>query len=270
MYYLRHCMRKKVGIFLLFFSSLFGTEKSSPTLKIGMELSYPPFETIDKEGKPSGISVDLAYALGSWMHEAILIENIPFIGLIPSLNANKIDLILSSMTVTQERTQAIDFSDPYLEIGLCFLISKQTKSSSLQDLDQKGNIIVVKVATTGEVFAKEHITQAKIIALDQEASCIMEVVQGKANAFLYDQISIYNSWQRYPEETKVSLFPVTKEKWAIGMRKGDDELRRKVNAFLLDFEKTGGFKKLADKYLSKEQKAFKELNVPFVFSVREP
>ena len=66
-------------------------------LKVGMDLSYPPFETIDNHGQPTGVSVDLAKALGEYLHRPVLIENISFTGLIPSLLTGKIDLIISSM-----------------------------------------------------------------------------------------------------------------------------------------------------------------------------
>ena len=73
------------------------------TLTIGMELAYPPFEMHDAQGNPSGVSVDLAHALGEFLHRPVAIENIPFDGLIPALKTGKIDLIISSMTATPER-----------------------------------------------------------------------------------------------------------------------------------------------------------------------
>eukprot|EP01028_Stygiella_incarcerata_P005429 TRINITY_DN2295_c0_g1_i4.p2 TRINITY_DN2295_c0_g1~~TRINITY_DN2295_c0_g1_i4.p2 ORF type:complete len:110 (+),score=6.25 TRINITY_DN2295_c0_g1_i4:62-391(+) len=72
-------------------------------LKVGMELAYPPFEMSDKEGNPSGVSVDFAKALGKYLGRDVIIENIAWDGLIPSLKTGKIDLIISSMTITDER-----------------------------------------------------------------------------------------------------------------------------------------------------------------------
>jgi polar amino acid transport system substrate-binding protein len=108
-------MKRLLVLFAAAFFSL--SVQTPPPLIVGMELSYPPFETFDEQGKPSGVSVDLASALGKYLHRDIKIENIPFVGLIPSLKTGKIDLILSSMTVTAEREKSIDFSDPYLSTG---------------------------------------------------------------------------------------------------------------------------------------------------------
>src|SRR6187200_2418386 len=82
------------------------TRKNGQTLVVGMELAYPPFEMTDERGHPSGVSVDLATALGEFLHKKITIQNIAFDGLIPSLKTGRIDLAISSMTATPERSQS--------------------------------------------------------------------------------------------------------------------------------------------------------------------
>jgi len=238
---------------------------SAAPLRIGMDLSYSPFETIDTQGKPCGISVAIAYALGRYLKQEVLIQNIPFIGLIPSLKTGKIDLILSSMTVTPEREKSIAFSDPYLSTGLCLLINIKVPGNTLPELDVKGNTLVVQLGTTGEAYALKHVKQAKVMSLDREATCVLEVVQGKAAAFIYDQFSVLKNWQNNPQQTKANLAPISKESWAIGIRKSDPELKAQVNAFLKAFRAEGGFQQLADQYLGEEQKLFKAQGIPFVF-----
>ncbi len=78
-------------------------EPKKEVLKVGMELAYPPFEMSEKDGTPSGVSVDFAKALGKYLGKDVVIENIAWDGLIPSLKTGKIDLIISSMTITDER-----------------------------------------------------------------------------------------------------------------------------------------------------------------------
>jgi len=85
---------------------------SSTSLKVGMELAYPPFEMQDPRGNPMGVSVDLAKALAGYLHEPLTIENIPFSGLIPALKTGKIDAIISSMTETPERRSRLIFRIP--------------------------------------------------------------------------------------------------------------------------------------------------------------
>ena len=234
-------------------------------LRVGMELAYPPFEMADPQGTPTGVSVDLAHALGKALGRPVEIKNLPFDGLIPSLKTGKIDLILSSMTATPERARAIDFSDPYLRTGLCLLVGAQSNLQSAADLDQPGRILAVKQGTTGHLFANQKLRSAKTLVLDRESACVLEVTQGKAHAFLYDQMSVLKHWQQNPTTTRALLLPIQEESWAIGLRKGQDSLRESVNRFLREFREKGGFQELAAKWLPEQRAAFEQLGVPFVF-----
>jgi len=232
-------------------------------LVVGMELAYPPFEMTDTSGKPSGVSVDLALELGKSLGKKIVIENIAFDGLIPALKTGKIDLIISSMTATEERARSIDFSEPYLSTGLCLLAGKSTPINGISDLDRPGRTVAVKKGTTGHSFAAKNIKQARVLVLDKESAAVLEVVQGKADAFIYDQMSTYQNWQRNQTTTRALLVPFQKESWAVGLRKGNDALKSKVNTFLKEYRAKGGFERLGDRYLKEQKEVFKKLGYPF-------
>jgi polar amino acid transport system substrate-binding protein len=185
--------------------------------------------------------------------------------LIPSLKTGKIDCIISSMTDTPERRGSIDFSEPYLSTGLALLVPKGSDVDSVAELDQPGKTVAVRQGTTGEVWSRAHIKNAQILALEKESAAVMEVVQGKADAFLYDQMSVWENARRHPEKTQAVLQPIREEKWAIGLRQGDDAFREQVNAFLKEFRAGGGFERLGEKYLSEQKKAFREQGIEFYF-----
>lgn len=256
-------MIKKFLLFLLLPWVLFST--SPPPLKVGMELNYPPFETICHDGKPCGISVDLVKAFGESVQRKTEIINIPFIGLIPTLQNKTIDVIVSSLTITKERQKVIAFSDPYVTIGLCLLININSKVKNIEDADAEGRVIVVKSGTSGELYARENLKKATIRILDKEAACVLEVIQDKADAFIYDQLSVYANWKKYPTQTKANLVPFQKEYWAFGVRKDDPLLVEQINRFLYKFREDGGFNKLAQKYLPEQKEAFNKLGIHFVF-----
>ena len=244
-------------------SSCEGRDKA--TLVVGMDLSYPPFETIGPSGKPEGVSVDIAEALGKALGRPVRIENIPFTGLIPSLKTDKIDCIVSSMTDTPERRASVAFSDPYLSTGLALLVAQNSDIHSLQDLDQPGKTIAVRQGTTGEVWARASIKNAKILSLEKESAAVLEVIQGRADAFLYDQMSIWKNAQEHPSKVRALLNPVQKENWAIALRHNDTQLQDQINGFLKSFRAAGGFDTLGDKYLSDQKAAFKEQGIAFYF-----
>lgn len=234
-------------------------------LRVGMDLSYPPFETIGPDGKPTGISVDLAQALGANLGRPVEIENMPFTGLIPALKSGKIDLIISSMTATPERAKTVAFSDPYLTTGLAALVPAANTAPDLAALDQADRTIVVRQGTTGEVFARANVRNARILTLEKENACVLEVVQGKADAFIYDQMSVFQNARRHPGKVRALLAPLQKESWAIALRPDDTELLVQVNTFLAKFREEGGFNELADRYLADEKAAFEAQGIPFVF-----
>ncbi len=250
---------------LIFLLTYMANAYASP-LRVGMELSYPPFEMICADGSPGGISVDIAEALGRFLNREIAIQNIAYVGLIPALKSGKIDLILSSMTCTEERKKSIDFSQPYGSTGLCLLVNTQSSLMSIADANQPNRTIVVKSGTSGEVYASSHLTQAVVRVLDKEAMCVLEVVQGKADAFIYDQLSVYIQWQKNSNTTRAILTPFQKENWAFGIRKGNHDLLIQVNTFIDSFRDEGGFDLLTEKYLSKQKAAFHKLGIPFIFS----
>jgi polar amino acid transport system substrate-binding protein len=255
-------MRYLIAVLLLIAGC---SPKPHSQLVVGMELAYPPFETVDSHGQPSGVSVEIAHDLGKFLGREVEIQNIRFDGLIPSLQTKKIDVIISSMTATPERAKAIAFSDPYLTTGLCLLVGKNSPIKTISDADEKGRTLVVKSGTTGNIYASDHVKQAKFLVLDNEAACVLEVVQGKADAFIYDQISTYENWKRNDQTTRPILQPFQKESWAIGLRQDDNELRGRVNDFLKDYKTHGGFDKLGDHYLADQKEAFKKLGYPFYF-----
>ena len=232
-------------------------------LVVGMELAYPPFEMTDTAGKPTGVSVDIANALGKSLARPVVIQNMAFDGLIPALKAGKVDLVISSMTATAERAQSIDFSDPYISTGLCLLLKKDSTAQSITDLDKVGFKVAVKKGTTGHLYATNHLKKARVLVLDKESAAVLEVAQGKADAFIYDQMSTYQNWQRNKQTTRAILEPFQKESWAVGLRKGNDELKAGVNRFIKAYREEGGFEQLGERYFKDMKDEFKRLGSAF-------
>ena len=271
-------MKRKIKVKLLIMTALLSVSiiaascgsKGDDKLVVGMELAYPPFETTDTDNKPTGISVDLAKELGKALDREVIIENLAWTGLIPALETGKIDVIISSMTINEERKKTIDFSDPYASIGLALLIGKDSDVQSYEDLKQPGKILAVKKGTSGHLYAEQYLPAENIMVFDKESACVLEVVQGKADAFTYDQLTIFRQWQENKESTRAALEPYQEQSdyWGIGISKKNPELTQKINSFLSDFQAEGGFDKLSDKYLKQEKDTFTELGIPFFFDIK--
>lgn len=257
-------MKKIIFIMIALFSITYAQKGD---LVVGMELAYPPFEMSDTNGKASGVSVDFAKALGKYLNKNVIIENIAWDGLIPSLKTKKIDLVISSMTITKQREKTISFSIPYAQANLALLVSKKSNVNNIKDLNQKGKVIAVKKGSTGNIYALLHLKNAKVLIFDKESSAVLEVIQAKADAFIYDQLTIYRNWKKHQNETKALLAPFqeTPEYWGVGLRKEDKELKKQIDNFITKAKSDGTFDKIADKYLGEVKKTFEEQNIDFFF-----
>ena len=239
--------------------------KKANQLVVGVELASPPFDMTDEQNQPTGIDIELARALAKSLGKELVIRNTAFAGLIPALQTGKIDLILSSMTITAERARTIDFSDPYVHMGICLLVNAKSDVQKPDDLNRPQRKVVVKNGTTGFFYAQEHLPQAQLLQVSEAGACVLEVVQGKADAFIYDQFSVFQYQRQNPLTTRAVLEPLRKEDWGIGVRKGDGALLRQVNAFLANFREQHGLDTIAAKYLAADRDAFQKMGSPFSF-----
>lgn len=268
-------MKKLVSIFLacMLFTGMFmlaGCSKKSDKLRVAMELAYPPFETKDDAGNPTGISVDLAKAIGEYLGREVEIVNTSWDGLIPSLKTGKVDLIISSMTIRDDRKEEVNFSIPYANALLAILTNKNAGITSVDDLNQSGKKIAVKTGSSGFLYAQEHLKNAEIISLADESACVTEVSQGKADGFIYDQLTIYRNNQSNQDTTEAIFIPFQNvEYWGIAVSKENDELLSKVNEFIEKYRNDGGFDTLTEKYLKEEKKDFDALGFKWFFDIEE-
>ena len=179
----------------------------SKTLTVAMELAYPPFETRDEAGDAYGISPAFMQEFADAYGYDLVIENTAFDGLIPALQTDKADAVMSSITITDEREAEVDFTDPYAVAQLAILANAQSGIGSIDDLNQPGKTVAVKTGSTGDVYATKNLTNAQIVRLADESACVTEVVQGRADGFLYDQLTIYRNNQANPDTTEAVFIP---------------------------------------------------------------
>lgn len=254
-------MKKIIFLLFLCFSL------NAKDLIVGMELAYPPFEMTDTKGNPSGISVDFLTEFAKENNYKLIIKNTAWDGLIPALRTKKIDLIMSSMSISDERKKVVDFSDAYAKANLAILSPKNSDINSFKDLDQKGKILALKRGSSAHIYAQKNIKNAKILVFDKENAAILEVIQNKAHGFIYDQMTIYKAWQKNKEHVKAIFTPFQEkpELWAIALNKDNQNLKQELNAFIKKSKTNGFFDSLSDKYLKEMKEVFKENKLEFFF-----
>ncbi len=220
-------------------------------LVVGMELKFWPFEYTDEQGRPMGLDVDIARAIADALGVELEIKDMEWTGLIPALASDKIDIIISGITGTLERAKTITFTRPYFVTGLCALTSAQ-KAADVNDigqLDDPNRIIAVKTGTTADLVATKRFPKAQINRFKDETSCAQEVVNGRADAFFYDQISVAKHHKQNPETTRALLEPFTFEPYCIALQKGDFDWWQWLEMFLETAAANGTLKKIHARHL---------------------
>lgn len=249
-------------------SAASSSTSAKKTLTVAMELAYPPFETKDDAGNATGLSASFIRDFGEAYGYDVKIENTAWDGLIPSLQTGKADCVISSMTITPERSQTVDFSEPYAKAQLAILANSKSGIASVDDLNQAGKTVAVKTGSTGDTYATKNLTKATIVRLADESACVTEVTQGKADGFLYDQLTIYRNQKANPDTTAAVFIPFQDaESWGIAVKKGNTELVGQLNEFIEKSKSDGEFDRLTAQYLSEEKAAFDQLGFKWFFDL---
>src|SRR6218665_3946062 len=194
------------------------------TLRVGMDPTYMPFEMTNKRGEIIGFEVDLLKAMAKAMGVKLELVSTSYDGIIPALLTDKFDMIGSGMTVTQERNLRVNFPEPFIVVGQTLLIRKELQGEikSYKDLNNAKYRITSKIGTTGEMVAKRLIAKAQYHGFDNEQEAVMDVVNGKADAFIYAAPYNVVAENKAGAAKLVSLDdPFTFEPLAFGLEKGD-------------------------------------------------
>lgn len=217
------------------------------TLTVGSDCDYPPFIWMDGE-KPQGFEFDLMTAVCDEL--GLELKYLPpqkFDTLIPSIIAGgKMDVAVSSVTVTDKRLEEVDFTEPYCDSNQSIAVMKESGFEDEEDL--AGKIVAVHSGTTGEEWAKENLTSSTVVPYDDQSSAFAALAAGKADAFCEDlPIAQYMIAQAYPECELLVEIP-TGEQYAIAVSQDNPNLTEALNEALATIVENGTYDELYAKY----------------------
>ena len=221
-------------------------------LRVGFEAGYMPFEMTDQKGRFVGFDMDMAKEMAKAMGVKFVPVNTAWDGIIPALITEKFDIIMSGMTVTQERNLKINFCDPYIIVGQTILLNKKHKGKvkSYRDLNNKKYILTSKLGTTGEQAVKRMIPKCNYKSFETETEAALEVVNGKADAFVYDlpMCVVFNAQQGAGNLVFLDE-PFTYEPLAWAINKGDPDFLNWLNNFLNQVRNDGRYDRIYNKWI---------------------
>ncbi|RLA08280.1 MAG: amino acid ABC transporter substrate-binding protein [Gammaproteobacteria bacterium] len=224
------------------------------TLTVGLEPGYMPFEMKDKKGNIIGFDVDMAKAIAGAMKVKLKFVPTAWDGIIAGLITGKYDMIMSGMTITQERNLKINFANSYISVGQTILADKKHAGKSWQQLDDAKYTVVTKLGVTGEIATRKMFKKAKIRTFETEADAAQEVLNGNADAFVYDKP--YNAIF-FAQKGAGKLIHLDEDLtyeplgWAI--RKGDPDFTNWLNNFLNQARHDGTYDKIYNKWFKNDK-----------------
>ena len=221
-------------------------------LRVGFEAGYLPFEMADKTGRFIGFDIDMAKEMAKAMDVKFVPVNTAWDGIIPALNTKKFDILISGMTITQKRNLSVNFADPYIIVGQTILLNKKWagKVTSYKDLNKANFTITSKLGTTGEQAVKRMIPKAKYKSFETEAEAALEVINGKADAIVYD-LPFCATFMAQQGVGKLIFLdkPFTFEPLAWAIRKGDPDFMNWLNNFLRQVKNDGRYDVIYNKWI---------------------
>lgn len=247
-------MLKKILLSMALTSSL---AFAQDVVKIGIEGSYPPFSYMNPDKTLGGFEPDLANLFCAEVNLKCEIVQVEFDALIPSLNTKKIDAILASMSITDQRKQAINFTNKYYQTPAKFVAPIGAYKDINADV-LKGKSIGVQSGTIHETYANDEFAKyADVRSYRNLDEAIFDLDSGRIDLVFADSVPLDDGYlQKGYDKTLEFIGPdyndpaVFGDGIGVGLRKGDDALMEKFNEAILKSRADGSYQKVADKYFS--------------------
>lgn len=231
------------------------TAQADDPLQIGISGEpYPPFTYKAASGDWTGFEVELAHAICDAMGRECEIAPTGWSGIIPSLNAGRIDVIMNSMSITEQRQRVIDFTRPYYFTPGAYVAARDLSLDIPDGLD--GLVMGVQSATTNATYARRELRDSgvDIRLYDQAEQVNNDLLSGRLDMVLADEIAMLQFLDR--DEAAAFEIKATAphheaygEGIGIGLRQEDDELREALNAAIATVIEDGTCASLSEEYL---------------------
>ena len=236
------------------------TALAGKTIKVATEGAYPPFNFVDATGALQGFDVDIANALCTKMQVTCEISKQDWDGMIPGLLAKKYDVIIASMSITEERKQKINFTGKYYNTPAVIVAAANSPITLGADgnpdpASMKGLKIGVQRATIHENFARDHFKESEIVVYDTADNANLDLTGGRLDARM-DDILVLQDQVVKPNGDKYKIFGkgwtggILGEGAGIGVRKEDEQLRTALDEAIKAIRTDGTYKTINDKYFN--------------------
>jgi len=220
-------------------------------LVVGTDAAFPPMEFTQDDGTIVGFDIDLVEAVGREIDRPADVRNIAWSGIFGALKNGTVDLVVSSVTITPERSQAFLFADPYLDAGQVLVVRTEDRErySTLDDLS--GHRIGAQAGTTGHLRLDQEQGLGEIVAYESSPLAMLDLVNGSIDGVLIDKpVAEYYAARKPELSGKLSVVGdmYTEERFGFVARHDDKALVAEVNAALARIRASGEYDRIREKW----------------------
>jgi lysine-arginine-ornithine-binding protein len=218
--------------------------KQDGVLTVGNDTTFAPFEFVDSANKPTGFDIDLIAAVAQKLGLKTDIVTTAWDGIIPALQTQKFEIVISAMTITTDREKEVNFSIPYYRADMGIMYNP-AKNTITKPEDLVGKTVGVQIGTTGEIDAK-LITGVKVKSYPDIQLATLDLENGKIDAVVNDYpVSAYYA-KASPTLTVIRMLKVNNlglptQYYGIAIRLEDKQLKAAVDQALRDLVKDGTY-----------------------------
>ncbi len=218
-------------------------------LTMGTNATFPPYEYTDDDGNIIGIDAEIAQAIADKLGLELVIKDMEFESLLPAVQGGSIDIVLAGMTVTDERKEAVNFTEFYATGIQVIIVKEGSDIESVDDLD--GKTIGVQSGTTGDIFCTDEYGQENVKQFNNGALAIAALEAGQVDCVVIDNEPAKNFVAANSGltilETEYAI-----EDYAAAINKDNEDLLADVNAAMEELKNDGTIDKIINKYIPAE------------------
>jgi ABC-type amino acid transport substrate-binding protein len=219
--------------------------------KVGTEPTFQPFEYKDLEtDEIVGFDIDLIKAIAEEGGFKVEIQSLGFDALIPAVQSGTIDIVASGMTIDEERSKQVDFTQPYINAGLALAVAKSNETIKSEE-DLEGATVGVQIGTTGAMKANELKEQGiveKVLTYDTIDVLMAELTKGTVDAVINDAAVTESFIKSGHDDIKIVGEQMNTEQYGFAVAKGNTELLQRLNDGLQKVMASGKYEQLLAKY----------------------
>lgn len=218
-------------------------------IRVGTDAAYPPFEELDEDGNFIGFDIDLMDAIAEDAGFTVEYVNAPFDTIFTALSEGEFDAVISASTITEERDEIVDFSDPYFVASQSISVSVDDAEDVFGPEDLVGLRIGVQLGTTGELYAQEELEGVEVFSFDTAPLAFEALSQGDVDAVIVDTPTTEEILATRPElNATIVGDPLTEEFYGIAVREDFPELLEAINISLENIIADGTYAEIFEEY----------------------